>query len=209
MMASISSMTSKYASLLVYLTPVRRHGTLDNWPVGRVALTLQWETEIVWDFQSMKVWIKGVRSRCLYQFQVALDPSQRLTIWDSGTMIAERFYIEVHLFINTDDRQPITCPWWQVIECLFVSPQSDLHTTFVTAAPISTVTFQLQWNLSVTTTSIINLLPVIYSVMCFIEDQRYRFTLANNVCLLELIKVAIGHLDELQKVEKYPIQWSL
>ena len=65
----------------------------------------------------------------------------------------------------------------------------------------------LQWNLSVTTTSKIILLPVIYSesVMCFNEDWRYQFTLDNNVCLLELI----GHLDDLQKAEKYPIRWSL
>ena len=40
MMVSISSMTSKYASLFVYLTPVRLQGTFDNWPVGNVALTL-------------------------------------------------------------------------------------------------------------------------------------------------------------------------
>ena len=29
--------------------------------------------------------------------------------------------------------------------------------------------------------------PVIYSVMRFNEDWRYQFTLANNICLLELI----------------------
>jgi len=40
MIASTSSTKSKYASLFVYLTPVRRHGTLDNWPLGNVALTL-------------------------------------------------------------------------------------------------------------------------------------------------------------------------
>ena len=45
--------------------------------------------------------------------------------------------------------------------------------------------------------------------MCFNEDWRYQFTLANNFCLLELILVALGHLDELQKAEKYPIGWSL
>lgn len=39
-MASISSITSKYASLLVYLTPARLHGILDNWPVGNVSPTL-------------------------------------------------------------------------------------------------------------------------------------------------------------------------
>ena len=27
--------------------------------------------------------------------------------------------------------------------------------------------------------------------------------------LLELFYVALGHLDELQKAEKYPIRWSL
>ena len=43
--------------------------------------------------------------------------------------------------------------------------------------------------------------------MCFNEDWMYQFTLANNVCLLELIYK--GHLDELQKAEKYPIRWSL
>ena len=48
-----------------------------------------------------------------------------------------------------------------------------------------------------------------YSIMCFNEDWRYQFTLAKNVCLLELIYVAKGHLDELQKAEKYPIGWSL
>ena len=41
------------------------------------------------------------------------------------------------------------------------------------------------------------------------EDWNYQFTLANNVCLLELFQVAPGHLDELQKAEKYPIRWSL
>ena len=45
--------------------------------------------------------------------------------------------------------------------------------------------------------------------MCFNEDWRNQFTLANNVCLLELIYVAKGHLGELQKAEKYPIRWSL
>ena len=37
----------------------------------------------------------------------------------------------------------------------------------------------------------------------------YQFIFANYFCLLELIKVALGHLDELQKAEKYPIRWSL
>ena len=41
------------------------------------------------------------------------------------------------------------------------------------------------------------------------EDWIYQFTLATNVCLLELILVAPGHLDELQKADKYPIRWSL
>ena len=45
--------------------------------------------------------------------------------------------------------------------------------------------------------------------MCFNEDWRYQFTLVNNFCLLELIEVAFGHLDELQKAEQYPIRWSL
>ena len=40
--------------------------------------------------------------------------------------------------------------------------------------------------------------------MCFNEDWRYQFTLANNFYLLELISVALGHLDERQKAEKYP-----
>jgi len=43
MIASTSSMTSKYASLLVYLTPLRRQGIADSWPDGRVVLTL-WNT---------------------------------------------------------------------------------------------------------------------------------------------------------------------
>ena len=50
---------------------------------------------------------------------------------------------------------------------------------------------------------------MIYSAMCFKEDWRYPFTLANNIWLLELIYVTLGHLDELQKAEKYPIRWSL
>ena len=45
--------------------------------------------------------------------------------------------------------------------------------------------------------------------MCFDEDWMHQFTLANNFCLLELIYVALGQLDELQKAEKYPIRWSL
>ena len=45
--------------------------------------------------------------------------------------------------------------------------------------------------------------------MCFYEDWKYQFTRVNNFCLLELISVALGHLDELQKAEKYPIKWSL
>ena len=43
----------------------------------------------------------------------------------------------------------------------------------------------------------------------FNENWRYHFTRANNFCLLELIWVALGHRDELQKVEKFPIRWSL
>ena len=45
--------------------------------------------------------------------------------------------------------------------------------------------------------------------MGFNDDWRYQFTRVNNFCLLELIQVALGHLDELQKAEKYPIKWSL
>ena len=45
--------------------------------------------------------------------------------------------------------------------------------------------------------------------MYFNEDWMYQFTLANNFCLLGLIYVAKGHLDELQKADKYPIRWSL
>ena len=43
----------------------------------------------------------------------------------------------------------------------------------------------------------------------FNEDWRYQFSIANKLCLLELIWVAKGHLDELQKVEKFPSKWSL
>ena len=41
--------------------------------------------------------------------------------------------------------------------------------------------------------------------MCFNEDWRYQFTLANNFCLLELIFFFFFF----QKAEKYPIRWSL
>ena len=61
-------------------------------------------------------------------------------------------------------------------------------------------TIRLQWNLSVTTTSIKNVLTVIYLVMCFNENWRYQFT---------IIYIALSHLDELPKAEKYPIRWSL
>ena len=55
MIASTSSITSKYASLLVYLTPERRQGTLDSWPVGRVSLTLKtiikfWRFDVIYAF---------------------------------------------------------------------------------------------------------------------------------------------------------------
>ena len=39
--------------------------------------------------------------------------------------------------------------------------------------------------------------------MCFKQDWRYQLTLVNDFCLLGLIYVALGHLDELQKAEKY------
>lgn len=39
MIASTSSITSKYASLLVYLTPERLHGIAVNWPEGKMLLT--------------------------------------------------------------------------------------------------------------------------------------------------------------------------
>ena len=45
----------------------------------------------------------------------------------------------------------------------------------------------IQWNLSVTTTSLMKYITDDYSVMCFNEDWRYQFTLANNFCLLGLI----------------------
>ena len=41
------------------------------------------------------------------------------------------------------------------------------------------------------------------------KTEGTKLTRANNVCLLVLIKLALGHLDELQKAEKYPIRWSL
>ena len=44
--------------------------------------------------------------------------------------------------------------------------------------------------------------------MYFNEDWRYQFTRANNFCFLELIYVAVGHLDKLQKAKKYPSKWS-
>ena len=50
---------------------------------------------------------------------------------------------------------------------------------------------------------------MIYSVMCFNEDWRFQINVAKKFCLLELIQVALGHLDELQKAEKYLIRWSL
>ena len=43
---------------------------------------------------------------------------------------------------------------------------------------------------------------MIYQVMCLNENWRYQFTRTNNLCLLELIYVATGHLDELQKAGK-------
>ena len=44
--------------------------------------------------------------------------------------------------------------------------------------------------------------------MCFNEDWMYQFALAKNICFLEFIYVALGHQDELQKAEKYPIRWA-
>ena len=41
--------------------------------------------------------------------------------------------------------------------------------------------------------------------MGFNEDWRYQFTHVNNFCLLELIQVALGHLDDLQKAENIPL----
>ena len=46
---------------------------------------------------------------------------------------------------------------------------------------------------------------VIKSVKCFNQAWMCRFTLAKNFCLLELILVALGHLDELQKAENIPL----
>ena len=54
-----------------------------------------------------------------------------------------------------------------------------------------------------------NLLLQTMSAFWGSSDWRYQFALADNICLLELIWVAIGHLDELQKAEKYPIRWTL
>ena len=45
--------------------------------------------------------------------------------------------------------------------------------------------------------------------MCFNEDWIYQVTFANNFCLLELIYVTLGHLDDLQKADYDPIRWSL
>lgn len=48
--ASTSSTTSKYASLLLYLTPVRRQGIVDNCPDGRMPLTLKFSLFRIWFF---------------------------------------------------------------------------------------------------------------------------------------------------------------
>ena len=39
--------------------------------------------------------------------------------------------------------------------------------------------------------------------------MKTREPIYTNFCILELIYVAPGHLDELQKAEEYPIRWSL
>ena len=41
------------------------------------------------------------------------------------------------------------------------------------------------------------------------KTEGTNLLLLTIFCLLELIYVTLGHLDELQKVEKYPIRWSL
>ena len=46
---------------------------------------------------------------------------------------------------------------------------------------------KVQWNLSITTTSKIKCITFDLFSNMFIEDWRYQFTLANNVCLLELM----------------------
>ena len=55
----------------------------------------------------------------------------------------------------------------------------------------------VQWNLSVTTTSIIKFITCdLFSNVFKYDDWRYQFTRVNNF---------FGHIDELQKAEKYPI----
>ena len=55
--------------------------------------------------------------------------------------------------------------------------------------PISllVVAFQLQWKLSVTTTSVIKFISCDLFSNVLNEDWRYQFTLANNFCFLELM----------------------
>ena len=58
---------------------------------------------------------------------------------------------------------------------------------FIFSGGIAVIFIRTQWNLSVTTTSKIKFITCDLFSNVFYEHWRYLFTIANNVCLLELI----------------------
>ena len=77
----------------------------------------------------------------------------------------------------------MTSSWLSPHDCLWLDEAAFAQWLYtVTWSPLL-----LQWNMSVTTTSKINFITCDLFSNVFNEDWRYQFTLANNVCLLELI----------------------
>ena len=117
---------------------------------------------------------------CIRLLQTYTSPVHNYAITPMKTVVSQIFYAGRHM-IDAWGRSSYGYSYsysysYNAVNFLQQYSQGILHTSPV-----------IQWNLSVTTTSIMTFLPVIYSATCFSEDWRYQFTVANNFCLLGLI----------------------
>ena len=87
----------------------------------------------------------------------------------------------------------------------YVQKNIERHTVHTIVSWPNLKQWVIQWNLSVTTTSIIK--PIALNLFSIVFQWRLKVPIYS--CEQYLPSGALGPLDVLQKTEKYPIRWSL
>ena len=166
--------------------PLRRHcnawKTWDEWPVGNHNKTEQ-SANFVHNSLVVLYFYHCRLVNQLYHLYI-MNELCRILRHASMQLVANRLFVNKPTLIQLVARRwtgdkPILCIStsnapvdWLIYELIWVTRPRWVNS------------YLLQWNLSVTATSI---MKFIYSVTCLNDDRRYQFTRVNNFCLLKLI----------------------